>query len=100
MSLVLVSESTVRAVEGAIDGAGEDLVERAAVEVGVREEVDEHRGHVRLDHPCALGHRADDQVADAHGAHLGPAVGGQDGARGLVERAGPQLSGDALDRPP
>jgi hypothetical protein len=72
-------------------------VELAPVDVSIGEEVDEHRGHVRLDHARALGHRADDEVADAHGANLRSAVGREDRARGLVERARPELAAHATD---
>lgn len=79
------------AVEGFVDGAGEQRVQGLGADGRVRAHDAQQRGHVRVDHACSLGH-AGQSVLDAlvlragegecRGEQLGKCVGGADGLCG------------------
>ena len=76
MSLVLIWPSTVIRLKEASTAARRRGV--GVLDDGVGLDEAEHRRHVRLDHPRPLRLGGERHAADAQGAALRPAVGGED----------------------
>ena len=85
-------------LEGAVDGlAQRGFGAVGAVEDGVGLDEAEHRRVAGLDHPRALRLGGEGYAVAAHGAALGPAVGGHDRLRELGAAVGTDHGGGAAD---